>query len=534
MLIHLLVYRRRRVKCDETRPTCNRCTKSQQHCEGCVYTPHVPVLQVPAPAVSPGQRDPTGDEMELFYYFRNNVADQIAGEFDRDFWKIYVLQIAQKQPTIWYACNAIAALHREYRCKSNLTKKHQKIPIQTLELYSASIKHLILMTQQQNIDPQDLEHMLIANVLFMILSWLKGDLSKTFTLGANGLNLIRKYKLWERTRLYRSDHQDVLFPVDSICMMYVRADTITIHRRRSLLLSHTPWPESPQLRDNPFVSVTQAYFELEVLWKAAQEITLSISAPPGVCPKEAEAYRESYRMHFRDWERKFYDLHITKRLQRSDKPALLVLEIRVVLLKIILGLTISQLEVSFDKFTSEFESTIVLAEEAYKEKCRLSGTGFGIAKTSRDDKTITITPWLGELLFLVARRCRHPTIRRRAVALLVCDFYRSAAVDTSLYICMAKSIIEIEEKEWNDGVSPCGCISHVFVCNGHRIRSTSVFYPAEGIAELTAITVDNWVHNNPPQKVILKYGLYKGEQFEPEETKPMKDVGRHTIAMSRR
>ncbi|EMD01179.1 hypothetical protein BAUCODRAFT_45255, partial [Baudoinia panamericana UAMH 10762] len=101
----------RRVKCDEQRPSCNRCSSTGRKCDG---YPSPFIAAEPEP-LSTALSTSIGSSLELrsFAFFREKTGPGLSGYFNDSVWDRYVLQLSQSEPTIRYAVNALAALHEE-------------------------------------------------------------------------------------------------------------------------------------------------------------------------------------------------------------------------------------------------------------------------------------------------------------------------------------------------------------------------------------------------------------------------------------
>ena len=97
----------RRVKCDEAKPHCHRCTSTGRKCDGystqearhAEHAPNTPSL-IPSVSVDPCA---TTLEKRTFEFFRTHTAPCISGYFPDPVWDRYVLQTSQHEPTIRYA-----------------------------------------------------------------------------------------------------------------------------------------------------------------------------------------------------------------------------------------------------------------------------------------------------------------------------------------------------------------------------------------------------------------------------------------------
>lgn len=115
--------KRRRVKCDEERPECNRCVSSGRKCPGYVESPSSkstsPISSRNSSASPPVDTiihvSPTtaylNDERRQLDFFISHAAPRLAGNFDQDFWCGSVLQAAQHEPVILDCLLAISTLY---------------------------------------------------------------------------------------------------------------------------------------------------------------------------------------------------------------------------------------------------------------------------------------------------------------------------------------------------------------------------------------------------------------------------------------
>ena len=107
----------RRVKCDEARPSCERCTSTGRKCDG--YTSQSP-LEAKAnnsvESISPALTvDVTCDALEkrTFDFFRSKTAPCFSGYFQDSIWERTILQVSHSEPVVRHAINALGAQHEE-------------------------------------------------------------------------------------------------------------------------------------------------------------------------------------------------------------------------------------------------------------------------------------------------------------------------------------------------------------------------------------------------------------------------------------
>ncbi|PMD58570.1 uncharacterized protein K444DRAFT_531619 [Hyaloscypha bicolor E] len=153
----------RRVKCDETRPQCNKCVRSGRHCDGypaykrtveaaipiaprpgsstatiistsssssssppnsaelarrhplrsVPANPRIPTVRILSPAsYKPGGLAFNAQEGQYFQVFQKHTASELSGFFDSEFWTRSVLQESHSEASIRHAVVALGALYK--------------------------------------------------------------------------------------------------------------------------------------------------------------------------------------------------------------------------------------------------------------------------------------------------------------------------------------------------------------------------------------------------------------------------------------
>lgn len=164
----------RRVKCDEGRPACHRCTCRNSHsnlpssnpnpgtstgrtCDG--YGPIV--VATPSPPVSLSQVKYSGPEWRSFQYFHEKTLKQLCTFFPDDFWTSYVLKIANTETSIWHSLIALSSYHELF--------SEQRMPRQQVEDYFALNQYNSSIKQVLNIDKSSKSaHIQLASCILFI------------------------------------------------------------------------------------------------------------------------------------------------------------------------------------------------------------------------------------------------------------------------------------------------------------------------------------------------------------------------------
>lgn len=115
----------RRIKCDEGRPECVKCTSTGRKCDGYLRgnpgagnvhrRPSGADLFVSPLAVTPSLHD-LGSEQERrsFHFFCSRTIIRLSGYFVAGFWNRWVLQAFHHEPAIRHAVIALGSIHERF------------------------------------------------------------------------------------------------------------------------------------------------------------------------------------------------------------------------------------------------------------------------------------------------------------------------------------------------------------------------------------------------------------------------------------
>jgi len=161
----------RRVKCDETLPSCDKCTSTGRKCDGyprqtTETPPEISKAIIRAPSTS---FLGTTKERRSFSFFQARTAPQLSGFFDGDFWERLLLQASHHELCIRHAIIALGSLHERFERDNGLVVQSDANGWSdgfALQHYNQAIKHLMepLSRKAHSIDV-----CLIASILFACL-----------------------------------------------------------------------------------------------------------------------------------------------------------------------------------------------------------------------------------------------------------------------------------------------------------------------------------------------------------------------------
>lgn len=106
----------RRIKCDELRPICVRCSSTGRTCDGYETFLFSSVLahrsiSLRVDAVPNSSLNLSSYEAQTFDFFRQRTVKEITGCFRSQLFERFLLQVSHQDPTILHAAAAVGAMH---------------------------------------------------------------------------------------------------------------------------------------------------------------------------------------------------------------------------------------------------------------------------------------------------------------------------------------------------------------------------------------------------------------------------------------
>jgi hypothetical protein len=205
--------RKRRVKCDETKPVCNRCLSTKRMCDGysiMIDVPKRPSYQIarweyarsvsdiqpkPLPATLPAL-DPT--ESRIFEAFRSKAIPELAGLRSAGFWRNVVLPACYSEPAILHASIALACATK-LRCQQKASpgdNAYRATELISVAEYNKAITHLKEVMKHEN--SSSMRIMLIACVIFTAIEIFSGCVGKAIMHLDNGRKLLLQLHRFHR------------------------------------------------------------------------------------------------------------------------------------------------------------------------------------------------------------------------------------------------------------------------------------------------------------------------------------------------
>ncbi|KAH7108812.1 hypothetical protein EDB81DRAFT_849469 [Dactylonectria macrodidyma] len=396
------VCRTRRVRCDRTRPACERCTKTGRQCDG--YP-----LSEPTESTALTQRKPLApslpscsllrprldialdaQECRALDYFRTKAAPELCVFFESDLWSNLVLRISRRE-----ACGR-QIIHTSH-ASSNSTPSPPTTRQRAINEYGQGIIFLNAHISAQGW--ASLEITLLCSILCVTFEWLRGDLVAAHTHLCSSMSIMSQWNDSKRSSINRTSPSS-----PGGHMIRTRLGQLWT----SLLF---------QARTTPTSSLQHARTVLDVLltrrgkpWDIACRLTV---------------------LHrITEWSQNFTAFLVTQEARERERAQATILKLWHRTAHPLFVSSFSSDEIYFDGFLEEFTDVVTKTGELL------------LSPTIQFSVDIGIVP----LLFYVALKCRHPHVRRRAVDMLQAAPRREAVRDSMGAASVVEEIVTDVER----------------------------------------------------------------------------------------
>ncbi|KAL0943211.1 C6 zinc finger protein [Colletotrichum truncatum] len=180
----------RKVKCDETKPACDRCNRTGRTCQGYIpvkakpVKPSSTVLCLHKPEAIPGVRSPS--EIRALQYFCEIAGPYLSGAIDPYFMSKLVMQFTGYEPAARHSVIAISTLCE--RLNSRSSDQYSRLQYETFALrhYNAAIHDVRQLTSSDN-QPV----VLLVCILFICIETLNSNRAAVINHCKHGFSLLK-------------------------------------------------------------------------------------------------------------------------------------------------------------------------------------------------------------------------------------------------------------------------------------------------------------------------------------------------------
>lgn len=360
-------------------------------------------------------------ERRAFAYYFQNAASAVGGGLDVDFWRTIVPQVCRSEPAVWDAIISVSALFEspEPISDPDRIQNHRD----ALGWYSRSVSAVRQQIERGSVDTFV---GLISCVLFICIEALQGGVDEAIQLYCQGVHLILALRAQIASGLVPAAKAALL--EDTIVPIFIRLGLIgfTFSRPQIGLLLRGLKRKPTQI----FISlraaredITRLGAEIQFFQHACGEHLLS--PDDSHIPQDLLDLQADLSVQLRDWHTAFVNLVEslgTTALTSGDIGTIALFSAIYEALFIMLEVSASSSEVITDAFLPNFQRIVEQSRIALDASMRSDGT--------QPPFTFDINP--GVALWFTCLRCRDPTIRREALALML----RSPRVQ-GFYSCMS-------------------------------------------------------------------------------------------------
>lgn len=424
----LTTHRIRKIKCDQKRPFCERCTSTGRQCEGPTVQGFQFVLEEAAKLIrkvkspspfailQPGTAFLDPREQRAFYFFLNEAAPIISGAFDTGFWTKLVPQVSHAEPAVRKAMLTIGQLFDTPLRPDDERKRaigdisaHQQRQQRAYVWYSGAVNDL---QQAMSRGPQSVAMALLSCVLFVCIEYQLHNASGALLLLQNGIALLEI--------VFDGTHNPMLFDSASSAIFDSVVPFFSRHAMIGATFGHPP-PAEWKIDASTFGDLGRIWSSIETLDEARVSlyslmyqgnafvrITWLLNTYPVPAPSLVAGQREM-AIRVDAWRTNYLRLYEGANEPVSNYSTLThYLLMYHSVLKVWVATCTSPFQTAFDAHFASFEDILVHAES--------------VTRTNQYEKK-SRSPFAAEMgvappLFFVVTKCRHPILRRKALALL--------------------------------------------------------------------------------------------------------------------
>lgn len=445
----------RRIKCDEQKPSCAQCVRTKRVCEGYPFV-HQPISSTPLLSDDEARR--------AFLFFRARTTRRIFGQQDADEWIALLLQLGYVETPVKHAIIALASLHESLEPLGDFVLS-RKLPAQinnaaqilAWKHYGKAIKPLATDAFDIYIRP---DISMLMCILFVCFEQMQtGDAACIVHLTA-GLKLLRWWRsctnCYNRLKSFSKPTSEIVNEMVTPVMQRLRVQfglCMDIRHTRQVVIGSAclPAPSIPPT----YASLNAARKDFD---RAMNYVFTTLECSRAT--RESKMVQGLIRL-LQTWKQAVDSTKFCVRDDAFQRCTFKLLELYYHVSIIITNTFNAEAETVFDDYLQEFNLVVEYADDMIEE---------WRTTTQQYNLLFSFDLGIAPPMFLVASRCRHPGIRRKALRLMIdSPFYHGIWRDHYSGIC-AQRIIDIEEQD----IDRKGfCDSDILIPENKRIRKIS-------------------------------------------------------------
>ncbi|EWG55777.1 hypothetical protein FVEG_13727 [Fusarium verticillioides 7600] len=404
-----MIYLVRRVKCDEARPSCVKCTSTGRTCDGYEEAAE---QQSPIQTVIAGYAN--SQEARSIQFFIERTLSQLTSFFPDEFWGISVLQVAQYEPSISHALVSFSAYHEAFTngipgYKSPFALKHYNLSIKELHASHSSLSHVHL----------------VSCLVFICIEILQGHTETAIRLFKHGHHMVSQFR-------QATGQNGILDHVK------------TLFNRLALQVAILVGDVMPQISLKCSSGSRLTMVNTNYIFSSLLEAREALYAILALRLTEA-AGNSVLVTAFSQWSQAFDNFIISRgalSFSPNEQRSLALIDLHRRYFNIVLpweSVHNHKDVLSLDNRTSDFEELVDCASRVLG----LEATDTVSQAAPLFHLEIGVVP----VLFVIVAWCRDPGIRRRAISLLMSRQAQEGVWSSHLTGRVARRIMEAEEEK---------------------------------------------------------------------------------------
>lgn len=466
--------RRRRVKCDEGRPNCNRCVKAGRPCEGYASTPgsgrsepiRFVVYSTHNTIVPSETPDLDWSERRALSFFQDRTALELAGAFATDFWLVNILPLARREQSVRHALIALSSMHEHFSGVDHVA------PTRSLDFalshYGKAMREVVQLSQSHASTTFD--RALVTCALFAAFESLQGNYHAACNHAVSGIKILAE----EQRNLVRA--RQVGIPREVLTRFFLSMERQIVEigdpnfqgPKPELLGLDTTLPER-------FTSYEHALFHMEIQLRnlssfagkidkleasdqLGEDVYPSLMAEFQLLQTRFDAWKSAFDIFSSSDEMKETSTETPESTTSSSPggatsrrtPAFLILKVYDAAMTAFLARIQRSDEAVLNDFVPEFQTALNATEEFIQSTSTLV-TPLAPHSTSAPSSRMVVRPTFSlalgiiPVLFLMASRTADPHMRNRALALLAQCNRREGFWDSRLAARVVERIVALRD-----------------------------------------------------------------------------------------
>ncbi|KAE9364707.1 hypothetical protein N431DRAFT_354543 [Stipitochalara longipes BDJ] len=476
----------RRVKCDETKPSCLRCRNLQLECGGYKtkqkpstrsshrLLPLVPKIEYLSRAVVPVTTTPShslfanDQEFNYFKVYAGTTAPNLAEYFDTPIWSTIVLQASEQEHFIKHAIIALGALNKSHDVMTDNKGVPGRVLISStphyevaFHHYGSSIQGIRKACEEQR---KSRRTILIACLLAVCFEYYHGNIDLATAHVKNGIRLIDEWFLSIK-HLTSVVGQQFLQGIieDELISIFTRLERdVYIWHGVNLIEMHPELQKTAAkiilaIPTRGFANLYMArkFFDIlltqvdrftnnieEMLWdysgpsnRSRQALQRDSSTGAIVPPIHQQQRLQFLKEGLASWRKAFQPV-LTQSIKLGGKDLLVAKTLALDFLCSALALRCCLgPELTYDFYVSEFQTALSMADTLFN------------MVVSRKGHTFIISSILIKSLFFIASKCREKSIRNKARDYLQAMSRQEGLWDSTVISTMIIAAMKLEESE---------------------------------------------------------------------------------------